>query len=78
MVQRDQAEYLCDGRLIRKLAVQCNAKRAADFRAISTYIPTVLPPRELPGLFFQTPQSDQWQLQHGAAQHINLLNLVNA
>lgn len=77
LVQRGQAERLA-GNMIRMFPVQCNAKKASDFRATQTYIPTVLPPRELPGIFWQEPQSDQWQLDHGSAQHINLLNLVNA
>jgi hypothetical protein len=29
-----------------------------------TYIPEKMPPREVPGCFFQPPQSDTWKLQH--------------
>lgn len=28
------------------------------------YIPEKLPPREIPGCYFQPPQSDTWRIQH--------------
>ena len=33
-------------------------------RPTHSFIPSKLPPREIPGCFFQLPQSDTWKLQH--------------
>lgn len=62
LVQRNQAEKIAD--MIRMFPVQSSAKKAADFRAIQTYIPQVMPPINVPNTFFQLPQSPQWKLQH--------------
>jgi hypothetical protein len=68
LVRRALAEQLSDN-LIRMMVIQSAAHKAAEFRAISAYIPKVLPPRELPGVFWQAPQSDQWKIQHGPANN---------
>lgn len=70
LVRRLMADRIAPNLIRRRAFCEASAVKAAHFRAIQTYIPTILPPRELPGIFFQTPQSDQWKLAHGAAQHI--------
>lgn len=40
------------------------ALRGEAPRPAKLYIPEKLPPREVPGVFFQEPQSDTWRIQH--------------
>lgn len=36
----------------------------SDVELRFTYIPDKLPPMEVPGVYFQEPQSDQWRKEH--------------
>jgi len=46
-------------------AVQAIPPKPKSLVAIKfSYIPDKMPPREVPGVFFQPPQSDTWKIQH--------------
>lgn len=62
LVRRLWCERLHKG-LIRDLEIK-PARKASDFVIAKQYIPEKMPPRDVPGCFFEEPQSDTWQLEH--------------
>jgi hypothetical protein len=64
LVRRLLAEIVTPG-VIRLLPVTtCHDPRTKFIRIAKPYIPEKMPPREVPGVFFQPPQSDQWKIEH--------------
>lgn len=59
-------------------AVKCAVRRRGGSRH---YVPVKMPPREVPGCYFQPPQSDAWRRDHRTVTFlprnflVNLLNL---
>ena|ERR1035441_6458078 len=68
-VSKNSAALMCrrltHERLSRGLirALKLRAAHACDV-VPRAYIPVKMPPREVPGCWFQLPQSDQWKIDH--------------
>lgn len=58
----DYSRFILPGQLSRRIPP----------RIPSNYIPEVLPPREVPGVYFQEPQSAQWREAHRMVQFLEI------
>lgn len=64
LVRRLMADRISPSVIRRRSFCEATAIKAAHFRAVQTYIPTKLPPINVPNTIFQLPQSVQWALEH--------------
>ena len=66
LIRRCMAERITHN-LIRMLAARATAQTLTALQVqppAPRYIPVKMPPREVPGCYFQLPQSDTWKLEH--------------